>query len=98
VVDGYLVIQVYGWDRLRLLEEEGLSPAGSTESAIKTGAKFYFGNRFAKVWWKHESQNHSDSEFVRMIDESLDELDDQRNLRWLNQMHKDLSDDTPPPT
>jgi hypothetical protein len=98
VMDGYLITQVYSWQRLRLLEEEGLLPAGSTESAIKTGQEFYFGNRFAKVWWKHESQNHSDSEFVRMIDESLDELDDQRNLRWLNQMHKDLSDDTPPPT
>jgi hypothetical protein len=98
VVDGYLINQVYQWNRINLLEDEGLLPAGSTESRIKNGVKFYFGNRFAKAWWQHERKNDYNSEFLRMIDETLEELDDQENLRWLNQLHKDLGDDTPPPT
>jgi hypothetical protein len=96
VVDGWLINKVYQWQRIRMLEDEGLLPAGSTESDINDGFSFYFGNRFAKAWWKHERKRSYNSEFKRMIDEAIDELDDQENLRWLNQLHEDLRDDTPP--
>ena len=80
---------------MKLLEDEGLLAPGATEARIRTSAKFYFGNRFAKICWEHEKKNDHDPEFVRMVDEFLVGLDDEENLRWLNQLKEDIKDTRP---
>jgi hypothetical protein len=92
VVDGWLVNQVQGWLRVQLLELEGLVPSGSTEARIRNVVDFYFGNRFAKAWWKYESQRGYDPALVELVDSALRRIDDDSNRHWLNDLRSDVSD------
>ena len=90
VVDGWLVSQVLGWSRVALLENEGLLAAGATKQRIETSISFYFGNQFARNWWKYEKQNDYDHEFVSMVDEAIERLEDNENKIWLQNLKKDI--------
>jgi len=97
VVDGWLINQVQGWLRMQLLEAEGLVPSGATEARIRTGVDFYFGNTFAKTWWKYESQRGYEPAFVDLIDSALREIDEHRNRRWLDDLRSEVRADGAPP-
>jgi hypothetical protein len=83
IMDGWLVNQVLGWSRSALLESEGLVAPGTTEAHVRATSA-YFGNRFARTWWKYESQRGYDSEFVSLVDSVLHDVDENENQRWLN--------------
>ncbi len=87
IVDSWLVHQVNQWRRTAFMEAEGLAEPGATERVVRKNAWFYFGNSFAKRWWRTIKRDGGwDPEFARIVDTELAALDDTQNARWIEEM------------
>ena len=87
VVDSYLVSQLNQWNRLVSMEEAGLVEIGALERSIRSDTWFYFGNPFARRWWR-SMRDHGewDPDLVRLLDAEISRIDDDINERWLNDL------------
>ena len=87
IVDSWLIHQVNQWQRTSIMETEGLAEPGATERHARENAWFYFGNPFAKRWWRTISGDGGwDPDFVRIVDTQLAAVDDAQNARWIDEM------------
>ena len=88
ILDSYLVHAVNQWRRTLFLETEGLLEVGATQRTVHGNAWFYFGNAFAKQWWRTMLDHPGgwEPDFLRMVDAEVDALDDRRNARWIEEL------------
>ena len=69
------------------MEAAGLAEPGATERHAHENAWFYFGNRFAKRWWRSAKRDGGwEPEFVRIVDTELAALNDAQNAGWIDEM------------
>ena len=87
IVDSWLIHEINQWRRTAFMEAEGLAEPGATEQVVHENAWFYFGNPFAKRWWRAMKRDGGwDPEFARIVDTELAALDDTQNARWIEEM------------
>lgn len=87
IVDSYLIHTLNLWRRTLLLETEGLLEPGATQRVVRGNAFFYFGNSFAKEWWRTMSKDGFwPPEFKRIVDAEVDGVDERQNARWIDQL------------
>ena len=97
VVDSYLINELNHWNRLVAMEEAGLVEPGALEDSVRHDAWFYFGNAFARRWWRSmRDAGEWDPELVRLLDAQIAGLDQDSTERWLDDMRSAAdSDDRP---
>jgi hypothetical protein len=87
IVDSWLIHQVNQWRRTAFMEAEGLAEPGATERKVRENAWFYFGNPFAKRWWRTIKRDGGwEPAFARIVDSQLAALEDTQNARWIEEM------------
>ena len=87
IIDSWLIHEVNQWRRTAFMEAEGLAEPGATERVVRENAWFYFGNSFAKRWWRAIKRDGGwEPEFARIVDTELAALDDTQNARWIDEM------------
>ena len=97
VVDSYLINQLNHWNRLVVMEEAGLVELGALEDSVRRDAWFYFGNSFARRWWRSmRDTGEWDSEFARLLDAQIARLDQDTSEHWLNDMRSATDPDEQP--
>ena len=84
IVDSFLINHVNAWTRTHLMENAGLVPPGATRAAMRANVWFYFGNPFARQWWRTMAE-YGDWEptFRALMDEEIERADSDFNARWL---------------
>ncbi len=85
VVDSYLVNLLFLYTRFARMEEAGLVDLSQLELSIRSSAWLYFGNPFARRWWRNDRKMGGwDPDIVRILDEEIARLDSGSSERWLN--------------
>ncbi len=72
IVDAHLINVVSGWEDRFFLYEAGLVEASDWERKIEGEVNWFFGNRFAKTWWRESGREFVEPEVARYIDEALE--------------------------
>ncbi len=87
VVDSYLVNLLLLYTRTARMEEAGLTDLSQLERTIRSSAWLYFGNPFARRWWRNDREMGGwDPDIVRILDEEIARLDSGNSERWLNDL------------
>lgn len=89
-LDAFYAIQINRWENTWDREEQGIAAAGKTREHIESDVYFYFGNRFAHLWWGYDRENW-DPEFALLVDEILDGVDATANRAWMDDIRADLA-------
>ncbi len=76
IVDAHLINVLSGWEDRFFLYEEGLVEASDWERKIEEEVNWFFGNRFAKTWWRESAREFVEPEVARYIDEALEAVGD----------------------
>jgi hypothetical protein len=85
VIDSFLVNQLFLYNRLARMEKAGLADLSALERTIHSSAWVYFGNPFARRWWRNDREMGGwDPDVVRILDEEIARLDSGSSERWLN--------------
>ena len=85
VVDSNLVNLLLLYTRTARMEEAGLTDLSELERTIRSSAWLYFGNPFARRWWRNDRKMGGwDPDIVRILDEEIARLDSGSSERWLN--------------
>ena len=71
IVDAYLINVLSAWEDRFFLHEAGLVDASDWKQKIAEEVSWYFGNRFAKTWWRESGKEFVEPEVARYIDEAL---------------------------
>ena len=86
-VDSYLVNLMFLYTRFARMEEAGLTDVAELERTIRSSAWLYFGNPFAKRWWRNDREMGGwNPEIVRILDEEIARLDSGSSEQWLNRL------------
>ena len=84
IVDAYLISVLSGWEDRFFLYEAGLVDASDWKQKVDEEIDWYFGNRFAKNWWRETGNVVVERDFARYIDEALQAVgDDDTYNYWL---------------
>ena len=87
IVDSYLINQLNVWSRTVIMERAGLVERGELERLIRQNAWFFFGNPFAKRWWRSMRDSGDwGPNLSRLLDAQIAQLGDDINARWLDEM------------
>jgi len=87
IVDSYLVNLLLLYTRSARMEEAGLTDLSLLELTIRSSAWLYFGNPFARRWWRNDREIGGwDPDIVRILDEEIARLDSGSSERWLNDL------------
>jgi len=89
-LDAFYAIQINRWENTWDREQQGIEAAGRTREHILSDVQFYFGNRFAHLWWSYDRENW-DPEFAVQVDGFLDDLDPAANRIWMDSIRADLA-------
>ncbi len=76
IVDAYLINVLSVWEGRFFLYKAGLVDAPDWKQKIEEEAAWYFGNRFAKSWWRESGQAFVEPEVARYIEEALQAVGD----------------------
>ena len=76
IVDAHLVNVLSGWEDRFFLHEAGLVDASDWKQKIEEEVSWFFGNRFAKTWWRESGKPFVEPEVARYIDEALQTVGD----------------------
>ncbi len=76
IVDAYLINVLSAWEDRFFLHEAGLVEASDWERKIEGEVNWFFGNRFAKTWWRESAREFVEPEVARYIDEALEAVGD----------------------
>ncbi len=85
VVDSNLVNLLLLYTRMARMEEAGLTDLSELERTIRSSAWLYFGNPFARRWWRND-RKMGGWDPVRILDEEIARLDSGSSERWLNDL------------
>ncbi len=84
IVDAYLINVLSAWEDRFFLHEAELVDASDWKQKIEEEVSWYFGNRFAKNWWRESGKEFVELEVARYIDEALRAVgDDDTYNYWL---------------
>lgn len=76
VVESHLVALMMQWDYLFQMEESGLANRARITQHIRNTAPFYFGNAFAKNWFRAEAQGWEGTAMMEVAVPIVEGLDD----------------------
>ncbi len=82
IVDAHLINVVSGWEDRFFLHEAGLVEASDWERKIEGEVNWFFGNRFAKTWWRESAREFVEPEVARYIDETLKAVGDNDTFNY----------------
>ena len=71
IVDAYLINVLAVWEDRFFLYEAGLVDASDWKQKIEQEVSWFFGNRFAKNWWRESGKEFVEGELARYVDEAL---------------------------
>ena len=84
ILDGYYGTVMLMARRIWTLEDAGLLPVGATEQNFRSVVDYFFGNEFAKAWWRYEGSTWT-PEMVRIVGPIIEEVDENVNkTKYLN--------------
>ena len=87
VVDSLLVNELLLFTRYARMEAAGLTDLSQLEHAIRSSAWVYFGNPFARRWWRNDRKMGGwDPDIVRILDEEIARLESGSSEHWLNDL------------
>ncbi len=82
IVDAYLINALSVWEDRFFLYTAGLVDAPDWKQKIEEEAAWYFGNRFAKSWWRESGQPFAEPEIARYIEEALQAVGDDETYNY----------------
>jgi hypothetical protein len=84
IVDAYLINELIVWEDRFFLYKAGLVDASDWKQKIEQEVSWFFGNRFAKNWWREGGKEFVEGELARYIDEAMKAVgDDDTYNYWL---------------
>ena len=90
IADAQLAHHLMNSFRVFSLEQAGLLQDGSTNVYMQTDLPFFFGNRFAKAWWKIEGSTWS-PEFVQLADPIIRDTGDNETPDRLLRIQREVT-------
>jgi len=76
IVDAYLINGVSSWEDTYFLYEVGLARTDEWRGRIDDDVAWYFGNRFAKKWWRTTGVGIVEPEFGEYISLAIESVSD----------------------
>ena len=86
ILDSFLAVQLQNWWLLLQMSEADLVSFQRVERAVINEAPFFFGNTFAKNWWRHEKNGWQGTTFRELVDPIINRQDSKFNASRMNDL------------
>jgi len=91
VLDSYFLSHVLNLQLAWRMERAGFAATGlSFDESVRANVPFYFGNRFAQIWWD-DTKSNFDPDFVERMEAVLQDVDPNAQRNWISEMQEKLA-------
>jgi hypothetical protein len=93
MVESHLVAVMLQWSHMFHMQESGLISADQARQHIQNVARYYFGSRHGKNWWRWQEEGWAGTPMMEVAGPIVDGLDENFMLRYLEGSRVDASAD-----